>query len=102
MRFPVLITLILLAACGRTPPPEPQNQSIRPARLFRVSAIDNMAKHTFVGGWKQHRQLICRFKFQVSSQNARYLKGKESKRDHWWQHSIPATTNWHYAKPRSR
>ena len=49
MRFPVLITLILLAACGRTPPPEPQNQSIRPARLFRVSAIDNMSKHTFVG-----------------------------------------------------
>ena len=49
MRLLALLALILVAACDRAPPPEPRDQSIRPARLFRVSSSDNTIKHTYVG-----------------------------------------------------
>lgn len=49
MRLLVIIGLLFITACDRAPPPAPLDQSIRPAKLFRVSAIDSISKHTFVG-----------------------------------------------------
>jgi RND family efflux transporter MFP subunit len=44
------IALVLLAAgCDHEPPPPGEDQTIRPARIFRVSAEGDTTKHEFVG-----------------------------------------------------
>jgi RND family efflux transporter MFP subunit len=44
-----LLLLAALAACQREPPPEPVDQSIRPARIFRVTSGADIVRHQFVG-----------------------------------------------------
>ena len=49
MKVLLLFLVVALTACNREPPPEPVNQAIRPAKLFRVAAVENTTRHSFVG-----------------------------------------------------
>ncbi len=45
----VLAAIVLLTACTDRTPPEPEDQSIRPARIFVVSSSDAIQRRQFVG-----------------------------------------------------
>ena len=98
--FILTCCLLALAACERNEPPPVQDQSVRPARVFQVSAEGGKVVHQFVG--RVDAAQTVDLSFEVAGPLARLdvKEGQSVSPERWWRRWIRRISSLPCGKPR--